>query len=213
MLGERGVWAKLWMGWYEQNAHTPFFVWDPRSRKAGERRDALVQPALDVGPTMLEFFGLAPTKDMLGKSLTRTIESDAPVREAGLFGHFGSAVNVTDGRYVYLRKPVAENWPLHQYTVMPTVMRGFKSLELMRTATLSPALSFTKGVPVLKLGSPELVLKPAGSLEHELYDLKNDPGQEKPLHDAAIEGRMIELLKGLMREADAPAEQFARLGL
>jgi hypothetical protein len=46
-----------------------------------------------------------------------------------------------------------------------------------------------------------------------LYDLKNDPGQEKPLHDAAIEGRMIELLKGLMREADAPAEQFARLGL
>ena len=153
MLGERGVWAKLWMGWYETNAHTPFFVWDPRSGKSGERRAALVQPALDLGPTMLEFFGVAPTKDMLGKSLRETIVNDVPVREAALFGHFGAAVNVTDRRYAYLRKPAAENWPLYRYTLMPTVMRGFKALEVMQTATLAPPFPFTKGVPVLRLGS------------------------------------------------------------
>ena len=46
-----------------------------------------------------------------------------------------------------------------------------------------------------------------------LFDLQVDPLQEHPIHDEVIEKRMIEHLIRLMRENDAPPEQFERLGL
>jgi hypothetical protein len=46
-----------------------------------------------------------------------------------------------------------------------------------------------------------------------LYDLVADPAQEQPISDPAVERRMIALLVRLMRENDAPPEQFERLGL
>src|SRR5437764_7572886 len=79
LLGEHDCWAKIWMPFYEEVAHTPFFVWDPRSGKRGERRQSLVQPSIDLGPTLLEYFGLEPTPAMLGKPLGAAIASDAPV--------------------------------------------------------------------------------------------------------------------------------------
>lgn len=213
MLGERGCWAKLWMGWYEETAHTPFFVWDPRCGRRGERRDALVQPALDIGPTLLRFFGMEPTNDMLGHDLAETIATNRPVREAGIFGHHRAGVNVTDGRYVYMRKPVYKDGPCYAYTLMPTVMRGRKPVELMRTARLVPPFSFTKGVPVLRLGAETEQLHRIEEPGHELYDLANDPKQERPLKDPAVQQRMSALLVGLMRACDAPEEQYVRLGL
>ncbi|MFP3326245.1 sulfatase-like hydrolase/transferase, partial [Planococcus sp. SIMBA_160] len=64
MLGEHGWMAKNQPPLYEEVAHTPFFVWDPRAKRAGERRRALVQPSIDLGPTLLRAFGLEPTPDM-----------------------------------------------------------------------------------------------------------------------------------------------------
>ena len=46
-----------------------------------------------------------------------------------------------------------------------------------------------------------------------LYDLEMDPQEHTPVHDPAIEKRMEELLIKLMKEADAPKEQYERLGL
>src|SRR5262249_35481670 len=135
MLGEHGCWAKMWQPWYEELSHTPFFVWDPRAQKAGKkiegtRRQALVQPALDLGPTLLDFFGVEPTRDMLGKPLRDAIASDTPVREAALFGNFGASINVTDGRFVYMRGPdAAATEQGYRYWLMPSHMRGPYSLE------------------------------------------------------------------------------------
>ncbi|NJL32506.1 MAG: hypothetical protein HC898_13320 [Phycisphaerales bacterium] len=100
--GNIGAGAKNWMPMYEEVAHTPFFVWDPRFKKAGERRESLVQPAIDLGPTLLRYFGVEPTKDMRGHDLAPVVEKDAKVRDAAIFGYFGQGVNVTDGRYTYL---------------------------------------------------------------------------------------------------------------
>ena len=44
-------------------------------------------------------------------------------------------------------------------------------------------------------------------------DVESDPRQTKPIQDAAVEKRMIEHLIRLMKECDAPKEQFERLGL
>ena len=46
-----------------------------------------------------------------------------------------------------------------------------------------------------------------------LFDLENDPNQEHPLHDGTVEQMMIAHLVRLMKENDAPPEQFERLGL
>ena len=123
LLGEHGWWAKCVMPFYNEIAHTPLFIWDPTLQAAGERRDSLVQ-TIDLAPTLLDFFGVEIPPDMQGKPLREAIASDAPVREAGLFGMHGGHVNCTDGRYVYMRAPInRENEPLYDYTLMPTHMR------------------------------------------------------------------------------------------
>ncbi len=82
LLGERDLWAKGQMPWYREHANTPFFVWDPRCGKSGERRSSLVQPSIDLGPTLLDLFGLEPAPDMLGRPLAGVVDGDRPVREA-----------------------------------------------------------------------------------------------------------------------------------
>ncbi|UIK08810.1 sulfatase-like hydrolase/transferase [Neorhizobium galegae] len=211
MLGERGWWGKSVMPWYDETIHTPFFIWDPRAKVAGERRSALVQ-TIDIAPTLLDLFGLRPTPDMQGKPLLETVRNDAPVRTAGLFGNFGGHVCVTDGRYVYMRCCAAEdNSPLHEYTLMPTHMRARFSPDELSKAELAQPFSFTKGAPVLRI--PGWTIRGPWVFGTLLYDLETDPEQKNPLRDDRIELRMAELLVDLMRASDAPSDQFERLGL
>lgn len=215
LLGEHDWWAKCVQPWYNENAHIPLFVWDPRSGKKGERRSALVQ-TIDIAPTILDFFGVEIPADMQGKVLRDTVDHDANVREAGIFGIHGGHVNVTDGRYVYMRAPSnEENTPLYNYTLMPTHMRNRFGVEELRHTELAEPLPFTKGCKVLKIksfGIPELVFS-AHSFGTMLFDLENDPYQQHPMQDAAVEARMKGLLVRCMKESDSPSEQFERLGL
>lgn len=209
MLGEHNSWAKVWQPWYEELAHIPLFIWDPRCRAQGERRASLVQ-TIDLAPTLLEFFGIARPPDMLGMPLRDTIAGDTPVREAGLFGVFGGQVNVTDGRYVYMRGPASpDNVPLQEHTLMPTVMRGPFGIEVLSDLELAEPFAFTKGCRVLQFagrswGRPHETL---------LFDVENDPAQEHPLLDAGVEAMMQRHLLRLMAQCDAPPTQYERLGL
>ena len=214
LLGEHDCWAKCWMPFYEEVAHTPLFIWDPRAGAAGERRQALVQ-TIDLAPTLLDFFGLPLAPDMQGVPLGPTVAADTPVREAGLFGMFGGHVNVTDGRHVYMRAPVRENQPLFQYTHMPTHMQHPFSVEEMRTMQAAPAFTFTKGCPTMKIEGAGALFMPPGAPARStlLFDLQADPEQAQPIRDEAIERRMLDHLVRLMKENDAPGEQFERLGL
>jgi len=207
MLGEHGCWAKNWQPWYEQLSHIPLFIWDPRCGKAGESRRSLVQ-TVDLGPTVLDFFGLAPTPLMLGRPLRQTIAADRPVREAGLFGIFGGHVNVTDGRYVYMRGGRDGNGPLYEYTLMPHRLRRFP--QHAAGMVLHEGFSFAKGMPVLRIESPR---KPLADFRDYLWDVEADPAQEHPIDDAGLERRMVEMLVAEMRRCEAPAEQYRRLGL
>ena len=83
------------------------------------------RPTIDLLATLLEFFDLALPTDMQGLPLRKAIATDAPVREAALYGLHGGHVNVTDGRYTYMRAPARpRNTPLYNYTLMPTHMRA-----------------------------------------------------------------------------------------
>jgi hypothetical protein len=206
LLGERGWWGKSVQPWFDQTIHTPLFVWDPRERAAGVRRDALVQ-TIDIAPTLLDYFAVDTPADMQGLPLTGD-----QVREGALFGAHGGHVNVTDGRYVYMRACAdPSNTPLYNYTLMPTHMRSRFAPAELAAAELVPALPFTKGAPVLRVqGHPMGNPWWHGSL---LFDLHTDPHQQNPLQDEELELELAGLMVDLMRANDAPAEQYERLGL
>ncbi|MFF1358554.1 sulfatase [Streptomyces sp. NPDC058297] len=210
LLGEKGWWAKWVQPWYNELVHLPLFVWDPRHPvTAGERREALVQ-TIDLAPTILDYFGVERPADIQGVPLP--VDEDMPVREAGLFGAHGGHVNITDGRYVYMRAPVSpDNTPLYEHTLMPTHMRGLFSPAELVDAELAEPFAFTKGVPTLRTPGRSL-LNPFlhGTL---LFDLESDPEQLAPLVDDEAELRMASLLVELLRASEAPPSQYERLGL
>jgi arylsulfatase A-like enzyme len=216
LLGEHDWLAKCVQPFYDEVAHTPFFVWDPRSDACGEHRQSLVQ-TIDIAPTLLDYFGTNIPKDMQGVSLKGAVADDTPVREAALFGMHGSQINCTDGRWVYMRAPDPENRPLFNYTVMPTHhMIGLFPTEELATATLAEPFSFTKGCPTLKTeaGRPAHAKSIAGELAQTmLFDMEADPAQEHPVDDADAEKVMIGHMVRLMQENDAPPEQYERMRL
>ncbi|MEV1023378.1 sulfatase [Streptomyces sp. NPDC050264] len=209
LLGEKGWWGKSVQPWFNELVHLPLFVWDPRRGTAGERRSALVQ-TVDVAPTLLDYFGVATPPDMQGAPLP--VADDTPVRAAGLFGIHGGHVNVTDGRYVYMRAPLtAANSPLEEHTLMPTHMRGRFTPAELTDLELAEPFGFTKGVRTLRVpGRSFFNPYQHGTL---LYDVAADPEQRSPLVDDAVELRMAGLLVELMRANEAPPSQYERLGL
>ncbi len=212
LLGEHGWWAKSVMPDYVELTNIPFFVWDPRCGIKDVHRHALVQ-TIDIAPTILEFFGQEIPKDMEGHALKDVIVSDEEVRSAALFGYFGTQINVTDGRYVYMRCPASrENQPLHEHILMPTHMRCRYSCEELKTATLCEPFSFTKGAPLMKV---DVLRNPLRDSQYcnLLFDLEEDPGQLHPLNDDAKEVEMANIMIQLMKANDAPAEQYERMGL
>jgi len=211
LLGEHDWWAKCVQPFYEEVSHMPLFVWDPRSGARGQRRTSLAQ-TIDLAPTLLEYFGIEPTSDMQGQPLCEAVASDAPVREAGLFGNHGGHVNVTDGRYVYMRAPTCDdNRPLYNYTLMPTHMRSRFSVEELQNVELADPWPFTKGCRTLRI--PGRTWRNPHEFGTLLFDLEADPHQERPIDDPAVAEMMTQHLVRLMQASDAPAEQYERLGL
>ena len=135
------------------------------------------------------------------------------MREAALFGAHGGHVNVTDGRYVYMRAAADEsNAPLEEFTLMPTHMRARFTVEELSDGSLAAPFTFTKGLRTMRMPGTAARANPSrhGTL---LFDLAADPGQNRPIVDDDLEEAMTGLLVGALREADAPASQYQRLGL
>lgn len=241
LLGEHGWWSKVVMPCYDEIAHTPLFIYDPRfPDTAGQTRGEIVQ-TIDLPATLLEFFGLDCPKDMQGRPIRKVVEEDEPIREYALFGIHGAHINIFDGRYVYMKAPVTEaNKPLFEYTAMPMHMRNLFSVgEMQKAKALSgEEFPFLKGCPVWKIpkgnGNGErdfsdLLINGMDSEEakhidnnsmvnaanfgDKLFDMEKDPHQETELRDVVLEAALANLLRQAMKENDCPAEQFERIGL
>jgi hypothetical protein len=168
---------------------------------------------IDLAPTLLEFFNVPIPETMQGTPLRARITNDRSARPAGLFGSFGGHINVTDGRYVYMRAPVRpDNTPLFEYTLMPTHMRSRFTPAELQDLRLAEPFSFTQGIRLLKIPGRSFGSNPYpfGTM---LFDLSTDPAQERPIIEDEVELRMIRLMLEWMHWSDAPPEQFERLGL
>ena len=213
LLGEHDWWAKMRMPWYNELANIPLFIWDPRAGISGQRRGSLVQ-TIDLPATLLEYFNVERPRDMQGLPLREAIASDAPLREAALYGIHGGHINVTDGRHVYMRAAADEsNQPLYNYTLMPTHMRYRFDVADLREIELQAPFEFTKDCQTMKIAAQPLPGRWIADFDTLLFDTQADPGQLNPIQDAAAEADMTEKMVSLMRANDAPPEQYRRLGL
>jgi arylsulfatase A-like enzyme len=212
LLGEHGYWGKNYMPQYGEVTHIPLFIWDPRYGKKNETRSGLVQ-TIDLPATLLDYFGLPLPRDMQGKPIAPLIAENKTIRQAGLFGVHGAHACCTDGRYVYMKAPAAEdNAPLYNYTLIPNHMAWFFTPPEIKSMEKVKPFAFTKDLPVLRFEASSYAK--AHQYGDILFDLSTDPRQLHPIKDnPALERSMREILVSLMRENDAPPEQFQRLGL
>ncbi|MBB3237396.1 sulfatase [Phyllobacterium endophyticum] len=217
LLGEHDFWAKNRMNMYQEIVHIPLFMHDPRKPSFDGTRCGNLTQTADLAPTFLDFFSVQAPAEMAAPSLFASLKK--PMREGLLFGYFGGAVNVTDGRYSYHCYPAdLIRQEINQYTLMPTHISSFFTTEELSNATLSEPFQFSKGVPLLKIPVIERSpmnehYGPGAMIENDtrLYDLVSDPGQNTPLDDPAMEAEMSNLMACLMRVNEAPPEAYRRL--
>jgi hypothetical protein len=174
---------------------------------------------------------------MQGRPLGPVMEEDQAIRDYALFGIHGAHINITDGEYVYMKAPAHQNnAPLFEYTLMPAHMRCLFTVENLQKAALATPFGFTRGCPVLRIpkksnfGSTDFSfllsdtsnssrridnndLLNAANFGDKLFNIKNDPRQEKELDDITAEARMANLLVRAILENEAPEEQYERIGL
>lgn len=210
LMGEHDWWGKNIQPLYNEVVNLPFYLYDPRQESHGER-NALVQ-TIDIAPTILDFFGVEIPKTMQGHSLLPVIEKDHAIREAALFGSFGGAINVTDGQHTYIRSCInPKNEPAYEYTLMPTKLRGFLNLNALKNTTLTNEFACFDHTNVLKIKSKGFMS--SYRFGNKLFDLSSDPTQSKPLDDLGLELTMIEKMRKVMVESEAPKEQYERIGI
>ena len=213
LLGEHDWWAKSIMPVYNEIAHIPFFVWDPRVKKAGQRCEALTQ-TIDIAPTLLEYFGVPVPERMEGRPLYKTMAYNEPIRETAMFGYHGGHINITDGEYVYMLAPGnKDNRPLYEYTLMPTHMRNMFNVNELQNIQLEDGFFFTKGCTLMKIESMKSLLYNPVQYGTKLFDVVDDPAQTELIQNEEVELKLINAIREKMIVNDAPDEQFERMGI
>ena len=106
-----------------------------------------------------------------------------------------------------------ENQPLYEYTAMPCHMDRPFSREEMSEAELCDknAFNFMKESGVFKV--PVHRSTDSYRFGTMLFDLLTDPEQKCPIHDSNIEDHLCQAMKKMMKDNQAPKEQFERIGL
>lgn len=218
MLAEHGYWMKNFMPMYNEIVRIPLVMKLPGGEMRGERRSAMTQ-TIDIMPTVLEFHGAASPPFVQGRSIRAALDGANP-REDGIFGYFGKALNITDGRYVYMRNPVREDGgPLHAYTAMPVMsLNQWLTREVYPKVEMGRYFAHAYNLPLYRIpvpGSPPTPPEGEPSLadRHLLFDILEDPLQERPLQRPDVESRFVERIGAYLRACEAQPEQYERLGI
>ncbi|MCI5700911.1 MAG: sulfatase [Lachnospiraceae bacterium] len=214
LLGEHGWWGKTAMPCYNEIAHTPLYVWDPRFPEwAGKKAEPLVQ-MMDFAPTILEFFGQPIPKDMMGKPIRNVFEKGERLHEYVVFGFHGAEIIVTDGKYLFMNAPEHPEDPYFEYTLMPTHMRARFCAEELKSMELAEAFSFTKGLKTLKIRCRGSAVGGSNEpMQSRLFDIEEDPEQLTEIRDDEIIAKMKGHIREYMIAVDAPEELYHRYGI
>lgn len=220
LLSEHDWWGKNVTPYYEEISHIPLIVHHPGlAERAGTRTSVLTQTT-DLMPTILEMFDRPVPEEVRGRSILELLDRPEEPRTV-IFGMFGGPVGITDGTYSYFHYPPDLNDEgLREYTLMPTHLQGFFSVEELRTAEFHSPLDFTKGVPVIRMNALNDARRPPGadrrlfsSFKTALYDNRCDPNQLHPIDDPATEARLTKAMFEILQQHAATEDFFAWMGL
>jgi len=219
MLGEHDYWMKNMMPVYNEIARIPLIAHLPGSKGAGTRVSALTQTT-DIMPTFLDYHGAPLPPHLHGTSLRPALEANQSVHDSIIYGYFGMAVNVTDGKHTYFRNPMDAETLVHAYTAMPTGFHGFLSREQLAQAEMGRFLGHTYNIPVYKIPMKNQPAhrhgvddKDAYQPIHDLYDITADPEQQESLANPEVEARLLATIREQLQRVKAPDEQLSRLGV
>ena len=218
-LGEKDIWGKPAAPIYDTMGKLPLLIAWPGV--APRDIDALTC-SVDLFATLTDVFDVSVRQRTHGKSLSPLIEGRASsIRDWALMGVWGREVHITDGRWKYARAPADKNEPLgmwsNRWSTMPTHL-------LSREQELP--LPDDRAVLARMPGSPVPVIRQTWNAADRLpfwawakfsgshlYDVWNDPSENENRVGQVEEPRMADLLRAALQDIEAPAEQFARLGL
>ncbi len=218
-LGEHGWWGKPACPQYTTIAHIPLFIHLPGGNE-GSRSDALVTH-VDIHATILDLMDCAAPKPIDGISLLPGLRDEgSSSRRALLTGWWGWHVNWTDGRHFYMRAPaMADNQPLCYYTSrwstapwwnQPRPDERTEFGRFMPRVEMPMARQPVGTDQMMRTNNINIENLQEGSL---LFDLMEDPDQEKNLAGTDLETGAASRLRTVMEQQGAPPEQFERLGL
>lgn len=208
LLGEHGYWAKNYMMDYEELAHIPLVVCHPEA--APGRRTEAMTASVDIMPTIMGLFG-AVAPPVHGKSLVPVIRKDRPHHDSVLWGYFGKDINLFDGRYTYCRQPLADSVAYH-HTAMPRAFHDFIPHDQLAQAECGRFLRFCHDIPHFRFPVPSHRHHEAPDF-NPIHDILEDPRQERPLRDDALEAKLAAKMRETMQRYDAPDSEFERVGL
>lgn len=229
MLGEHGFMAKNLMPAYNEVFHIPLIFHFPGDAHAGERVSALTQN-IDLMPTLLQLYqterpeGSPPFH---GQSLIDLIEGRTEPRECILYGCFGKAINIFDGRYTYFRAPRNDNKPLYMYTAVPIDNKRYfdrKRVSDIRKIDTGRFFGWTD-YPVYRIPAEQIQNKPGYALCYNhmrpwelvdyLFDLENDYAQDNNIVEESPEviKRLERMMAKELVKVQAPADHLLRMDL
>ncbi len=218
MLAEHDYWMKNYMPMYNEIVRIPLIMHLPGGERAGSRVSALTQ-TIDLMPTFLDIYGCPLPPFVQGHSLRQAIAGGA-VRETAIFGYFGMAMNITDGRHVYIRNPVnADGGPLYAYTAMPVrTLNQWFPRDTYDKIEMGRYFSHTYNLPLYKIPTSGQVPRqhpgePPYVARHLLFDSVADPLQQSPIDNSALEAALVQEIAAHLQRCEAPPEQYSRLGI
>lgn len=226
-LGEeragRDVWGKPNVPHFEPLGHTPLLIHWPGATGAATC-DALTTN-VDLFATIADAFDAEVRQRTHGSSLVPLLTGDTDsVRDWAIGGIWGRWVQVTDGRHKLARGAVEDNAPLsmwsNRWSTMPTHIEGFDGLPLPDQRAWLDTMPGSD-IPVIRQpyeAGDALPFWGSGRAQidqHHLYDLAVDPDEQENRagRDGPTEAALVDLLHTALTELEAPADQFARLGL
>lgn len=210
-LGEHGYVGKPFVPVYDELARTPLLISHPET---GSRRVDAVTSAVDVYATIADALGVGTAGGPHSRSLLPLVRGETDVhRRCAVYGWFGGAVNVSDGRHTLLCAPRTSR-EVDCYSSAPMATHPstswFEPVQASRAAVAGFHLPYAD-VPVWRWPAG---VWPQGDRDL-LFDVERDPGQLVNLVDSSPElaDELRALLRDELAELGVPAEVVGRVGL
>ena len=208
LLGEHNYWAKNYMFDYRELVNIPLLM-AGAGIPQGQRRSGLTS-TVDLMPTILDLHNRPAPRHAHGCSLTPLLAEDRPHHDAVLYGYFAKDINWTDGRMTYCRQPLPGS-TVHHHTALAVhaavggMREPFEKAEVGKFLPQAP-------IPVYRVELPSKRHADAPDF-NPIYDVQDDPQQERPIRDEAVEVDLAAKLTAALDAVEAPACQYTRTGL